>query len=518
MRLHFVLLFISSLLFFAGIVSRDLWNPDEPRYAQVAKEMDKNSSYFVPLLNGEIYSQKPPFFFWSVIFFAKFLGFNELSARIPSALAAIAVTLLIFIFAKREFGENVGFLSALIFISTAKIIWQGHVGQIDMLLLLWVTLSYITIWFFIKHRKKGYFYLFFFLGALATLTKGPAGFIPPLVSLVIYIFINDKTTLKKLPWLKAFALWIVVISFWLVPAVYMAGEVYAREILLKQNITRYMDPWHHFRPWYYYFSILPGDFFPWFFFLGYIFINLEKLKENKMLQFLVIWVSFTLFFFSLSPAKRSVYIVQIYPALAILLGFFINESDKQNSKIAKLFTFIPSLVLLLGAVYIFLAYDKYAEIVDLIGSDTTIMVAIAFFIVGLFFLIAAFHSPVKHSYITASSMILLGIFIFTFILPRFNPIKSPREISDYISTNLRDKMIAIYPRLDANLLFYSNRYMKVINDSSEIKNLAEEENCDWCIVVKAKKVDLSIFNGWKLLKKDRDIFDPYHLYCYEGDK
>ena len=54
---------------------------------------------------------------------------------------------------------------------------------------------------------------------------------------------------------------------WLVPAGIVGGTSYLETMVLKQNVTRYADPWHHFQPWYYYLTIVPADFFPWVFFL-----------------------------------------------------------------------------------------------------------------------------------------------------------------------------------------------------------------------------------------------------------
>ena len=56
-------LLFSGTLFFANLGKRDMWSPDESRYAEIAREMVLNHSYLVPRLNQRIYTQKPPFFF-----------------------------------------------------------------------------------------------------------------------------------------------------------------------------------------------------------------------------------------------------------------------------------------------------------------------------------------------------------------------------------------------------------------------------------------------------------------------
>jgi 4-amino-4-deoxy-L-arabinose transferase-like glycosyltransferase len=61
-----LLVLLGLAIFLPGIGSRDLWNPDEPRYAEVAREMRARGDWFVPHLNGRIYSEKPPLHFWAI--------------------------------------------------------------------------------------------------------------------------------------------------------------------------------------------------------------------------------------------------------------------------------------------------------------------------------------------------------------------------------------------------------------------------------------------------------------------
>ena len=61
-----ILALLSALLFLPGLGRRDVWNPDEARYAEVAREMRLAGSWAVPRLNGEVYTQKPPLLFWSI--------------------------------------------------------------------------------------------------------------------------------------------------------------------------------------------------------------------------------------------------------------------------------------------------------------------------------------------------------------------------------------------------------------------------------------------------------------------
>src|SRR2546426_3267435 len=81
-----ILLFAGLGLFFWRLGSHDLWPPDEPRFALVAKEMWMRGDYSVLSLNNHLYTDKPPLFFWAINGFARLLGgIDEWAARLPSA-------------------------------------------------------------------------------------------------------------------------------------------------------------------------------------------------------------------------------------------------------------------------------------------------------------------------------------------------------------------------------------------------------------------------------------------------
>ncbi|MCX8011575.1 MAG: glycosyltransferase family 39 protein, partial [Desulfobacterota bacterium] len=136
------LLVMASLVFFINLNGWDLWNPDEPRYAQVAKEMRETGEWILPHLNSEVYPEKPPLFFWLIAFFSFFTGeVNEISARLPSAISALGCILLTLFLGKKLFNLKVGFFSALALLTSVEFFWLGRRANIDMTLTLWITLT-----------------------------------------------------------------------------------------------------------------------------------------------------------------------------------------------------------------------------------------------------------------------------------------------------------------------------------------------------------------------------------------
>ncbi len=133
----FIILF-TGFLFLFNTENRDLWAPDEPRYAQVAKEMRDSSNFLVPHLNKEPYPDKPPFLFWLInVFSLPFGKVTPLSSRLPSAFAGIGCCLAIFYFGKNLYrNTRIALLAALILATSIKFLWMAHRVAFDVFLLL----------------------------------------------------------------------------------------------------------------------------------------------------------------------------------------------------------------------------------------------------------------------------------------------------------------------------------------------------------------------------------------------
>ncbi|MCZ7651285.1 MAG: glycosyltransferase family 39 protein [Thermoanaerobaculia bacterium] len=321
---------LALAIFLPGIAARDLWNPDEPRYAQVAREMLESGEFLVPHLNGRIYSEKPPLQFWAIAFFGWLRGgVDEVAARLPAVLSAVVATLLVFAMGRRLFDRETGWIAAAAFATGAKILWQGRIGQIDMLL---IALVAAAMYFWCRgylERRPLFFRLFFLACGFATVAKGPVGLLPPLLSIVAFsLLARRRELLREMRIGTGLLLWAAPVAAWLLPAAAHAGRAYLETMVLRQNFERYADPWHHFQPWHYYLQVLPADFFPWSLLLpGALLAGWLHLRGERRERFLwtLSWVGVTLLFFSLSPAKRTVYVLTMYPGLALALAAGLVE-------------------------------------------------------------------------------------------------------------------------------------------------------------------------------------------------
>jgi 4-amino-4-deoxy-L-arabinose transferase-like glycosyltransferase len=499
-----ILTLLGALLYLPGLGLRDLWNPDEARYAEVAREMRELGHWAVPYLDGQIYSQKPPLFFWSIAATGELTrGIDETSDRLPSALAAIGALLLVYLLGERFFGRRAAWLAAAAFGSCFKVIWQARFGQIDMFLTALVTLG---VWLWVRgytEKRPGFYWGFFLAAGLATLAKGPVGLLPPLLAILAFLWITgDREEIRRLRIGRGLLLWAAVMLVWLVPAGLEAGPDYLRQIVFRQTVTRYATPWHHFAPPWFYLTVIPGDFFPWSFLLPTAIVvgwkrlagRLRPFRQEGGLPragflFALCWVVVTLVFFSISAAKRSVYILTMYPAMALLVGAGLDlaaaEWPRWRRAVAIPLGIVTGLTLLIAAA-LPVVERKLPEAVLLGGMS------FAWGLVGVLLPLlvgagiawwAARSGAVPRAAATlAVGMALTGLAMALYALPRFDLFKSARGLSRILVAHMAPgEPYAIYPRLDSTFLFYTHRYCVDIDSEETLRRTLARPGRVWLL-------------------------------------
>src|SRR3990172_2205151 len=207
------IILFTAFLFLFNTGKRDLWAPDEPRYAQVSKEMRDSGNFIVPHLNSEPYPDKPPLLFWLInLFSIPFGKITALSSRLPSAFAGIGCCLAIFYLGKSLYhNTRIALLAALFLATSSKFLWMAHRVAFDVPLTFFVTMAILCFYKGyaarhgrslttppceewdkggVKKQERRYYTLFYIFMALGVLTKGPIGFILPFCIVLTYIILK----------------------------------------------------------------------------------------------------------------------------------------------------------------------------------------------------------------------------------------------------------------------------------------------------------------------------------------
>src|SRR5439155_9997210 len=102
-----------------------LLEPDEGRYAEIAREMLVRGDWVVPHLQGEPYLDKPPLLYWLVVLSYKAFGVHDWAARVVPALAVHGTILLTYLFGRRLLGERAAFRGAILLTLAPGLVSMG---------------------------------------------------------------------------------------------------------------------------------------------------------------------------------------------------------------------------------------------------------------------------------------------------------------------------------------------------------------------------------------------------------
>ncbi len=172
-----------------------LISPDEGRNAEVAREMKQSGAWLVPTYNGVDYLDKPAFYFKAVALSLAAFGDNETAARLPSAAFGLALVALVFGFGRKVYGTRCGLLAAIIVATMPLFLMNARTVIFDIALAFFVCGAIFAGYLAeeAEGRARRNWYL---LGAasagLATLVKGPVGFLIPVLVLLVFNRIEGR--------------------------------------------------------------------------------------------------------------------------------------------------------------------------------------------------------------------------------------------------------------------------------------------------------------------------------------
>jgi len=317
---------VSWVTFFLALGEADFWQPDEARYAEVAREMVEVGHWIVPHNNGVIYANKPPLYSWLAALSGVVFGrFDEGTARLPSALASLGMVLLTYWYASRLYGWRTGVLSGVVLAFSIEVIVLARWSVLDAVLGFFVLSAVILFYVGSRGTRPGLCYVTAFAAlSLGVLTKGPVAIVLVFLPLLIFLIIRGRLRrLVHAGFGLGMILGVLIVGGWVIPACIVGGADYTRHLLLAEGSGSAFSGMDSRLPFYYYAAVLAVLFLPWSVFLpagfAQVFSVEEKPKRDEAL-FLAIWIVSILVFFSLFRYKRFPYILTAFPAAAIVVG------------------------------------------------------------------------------------------------------------------------------------------------------------------------------------------------------
>lgn len=507
-----IILSLAYLLFFNNLGGIDLWDPDEPRQAIMAREMMERGDYIHPYLNGQPYLEKPPAYPWMIIAAARLKGrLDEFTSRIPAAVSATLLLLITYSLGTMLVDRQCGLLSAIILATNYQFLSIARESVMDMSFALFIGLTIYLNYIAIRKDRISMFVLSFIPASIGILTKGPAGLAIPGITTFFYLISQKKLKRFIIPLVAGCIISAGLASIWF----FLAGEEYFREFIFRQNITRYTHAFDHIESSLYYFHKLFFNFLPWSLILPFAIFYAFK----KRMWLPLIWFVGTFMFYELSKSKRAIYLLSLYPACGLLCGIYIKDRWSWMIKTGwtRFILLFFMLILMLLPVASVFSFDFIpSPIITELKKRLPLfyLFVSVIFVTGLiqvYLLIRKKEKGVLTAFIVYLS--ILGLFYNAFYLPLMDrTLKSPRLITDRLKGIERGREIYTYGFLSAGIIFYTGRPIKELRDIKEIK----DKKNDILLIVKDEDMPASmereLNKGFCMVGKARYEKDRYTFY------
>ena len=329
-----------TVLWFALLAQRPLYDPDEGRYAEIPREMMNGGDWVIPRLNALVYLEKPPLQYWLTALAYRGFGQNEFAARLCTGVAGYLSLAAVFLIARGLWGFDAG-LRALLFTSaSALFVLVGHQLTLDMLLSFCLTAALGCLLMAQVRRGSSGHWRAWMLGcwaamAFAVLTKGLIGVLIPAASVGLYLaWERDWLLLRRLNLRWGMPLFAAIVSPWFALAA-RANPRFLTFFFIREHFQRFLTPIEHrTQPWWFFAPVLVVGITPWLAqaarAVASAFAERAPRGRFNAARLLWMWSMFVLIFFSLSDSKLVTYILPAVPALALLCAARKDADDRAS--------------------------------------------------------------------------------------------------------------------------------------------------------------------------------------------
>ena len=402
-RLYFMLLLIAALpLFSLGLANHALWTPDEPRVAEIGREMALNNNWAVPTLDQKPFLEEPPLYYAAIAAVFKALGTSsDKVVRIPSAIFAFGGVLALFFLGNMLSGPRTGLLAAGVMAASGEYFRVAHWVIVDSALTCFIICAltfFLAAYLAPDKGKRFLFYILCYISCtLAFYAKGFIGVaIPGLAVLAFLIFDrNTKEVLRMHLWL-GIAIFLAMTLPWFLSLYHQGGSEYLTVFLIHNHLERFAggSTGHH-QPFYYYLAQFPGAFLPWSPLLVPVFLRSFRKPRplpgntKQGLLFAQCWFIAGFLLLSAASTKRVLYLMPIFAPISLLTAWYMEAAllragfSKLENCFIRAFGYIILMVSLAIVPLFFYASGKYGFGVPPKETTWTVFLTLAAIVLSL---------------------------------------------------------------------------------------------------------------------------------------
>ncbi|EMI16504.1 glycosyl transferase family protein [Rhodopirellula maiorica SM1] len=356
------LLFLAALFMLTNL-NYPLIDRDETRYAEIPREMVATGNWLLPQLNFQTYYDKPPLLYWLCAICYKLFGVSETSARLVPAVAALATLASTMFFSSRLFGKRIGLLAGVVLMLSVGFAFTSRYLLLDGVLSLFVSLSLFTAYeairdpvcgrklansaTYFRFRRIGDVQLGWWIASgvcigLAFLTKGPIAVVLWLPPVMVMTWLSDAHA--RLRWWHygiIGAVATLIAAPWFI-LVHQRDPSFLIEFFYKHNVARFAGEFHA-KPFWFFIPVLLVAGHPWSFltipYAKFLFGGGEAERKRRLpaVGYLLLWSGWCFTFFSLSRCKLPTYLLPAAPALALMMGHYLDAVLRHGGNLSRYF-------------------------------------------------------------------------------------------------------------------------------------------------------------------------------------
>jgi 4-amino-4-deoxy-L-arabinose transferase-like glycosyltransferase len=308
------------ILYLYGLDRMGMYDPDEPRYASIGREMAHSGDFITPRLWGKPWFEKPALIYWIVAAGFRAGLSEDLAPRVPVAVFSVAFLIAFYWLLRREFSPTAAAYSTVILATSVG--WlalsQAAVTDAPMAALFSIAVLCTLPWLRTGERRW-LNYAAIALGG-AVLAKSA---LPLVFALPALWFGRDR--LRDLFRPVPVFLFLAVVLPWYAACYLINGSEFIHTLFWSQQVERLVSPaLMHVQPFWFYLPILPAGLFPWFPALALLFRR--DLYADRRLRYLLATVAWGFVFLSASTNKLPGYLLGLIPPLAVLVGVALERA------------------------------------------------------------------------------------------------------------------------------------------------------------------------------------------------
>lgn len=482
------LLLAATALFFMPLGWRALWDSDEGRYAEIAREMLELKSWIVPHLNYVLYFEKPPLMYWLTAFSMTLFGQNAFAARFWCAAFGVLTVAVTMRLGREWKDDRVGILAGGVLATSLGFFALTQFLVLDMALTFWTTLTLLAAARILRERAPENVRKASYLAAAAVaggiLTKGPVAVVlPGAAFLLTALYTRMGAQLKKIPWKGALAFCGLIAAPWFV-VVSLRYPFFVPFFFIHEHLARFLTTVHHREaPFYFFVPILFGGLLPWSFFLFKVGDRWlrhpgRSLKRDPVAALLVIWSVLVFIFFSLSQSKLFAYVLPIYPAAALLIAFEFDQACAQEPMPDWLGKGVACLIVLFIVLLALLKWPRELSflsdpMIHIVWAQSGTFALVLGF--GVFILVGVWG--MRQTLACFGGIVVVQVLLLaalSSLSTQLDPFLSSRTLAEIVRQRSRpDERVAVYGVSYENHLqtlpFYAKRRVAVYGDPGELE-------------------------------------------------